>query len=68
MAVAGNIINNHYVYIGAQPERGMDEMEAPLVPLMPSETTETTPTLIADGKGGRRPPEPEDAPLVPDLR
>ena len=46
----------------------MDETEAPLVPLMPTETTETTPTLIADGKGGRRPPEPEDAPLVPDLR
>jgi hypothetical protein len=46
----------------------MDGMEAPLVPEMPTETTEAKPTVITDGKGGRRPPEPVGAPVVPDLR
>lgn len=46
----------------------MDETEAPLVPEMPTETTDPKPTLITDGKGGRRRPESVDAPVVPDLR
>lgn len=46
----------------------MDETTAPLVPEMPTETTDTKPQIVADGKGGHRPPEPVDAPVVPDLR